>query len=346
MYLYCLFEIYDQRQKTIKALFGQARIYFDVDSIHDMRVEIKRLRALFNLIEWINPAFQAKKELADIRKLFKAAGKLRDNHVQQELAESWTEKRRYELSEYLNDLKRIEKQSRPSFAKASRKFDTGIFTGIWKNIRPALAALPPEQIRAKAEERLRFMVDRLIAYRSKENFLEEDYHEIRILSKETRYTLEIIRRCFAKEESLQDLDDAIRKLHQALGKWHDDDVGLTFLDTFLLDYEGEALYRRSDYLRLIRGLEREKSRLLGDFERAWRAFLKLADRHGLMEKTAPEAAPEDAGEAEADERAANAADLGAESENESKAEAEAKNGNDPAQPDSVEGPESVGDDDV
>ena len=76
-------------------------------------------------------------------------------------------------------------------------------------------------------------------------------------------------------------------MHQALGKWHDDDVALASLDTFLLDYEGEALFRRGDYFKLIQGLEREKQKLLRDFELAWQAFLKLAAGHELIEEDTP-----------------------------------------------------------
>ena len=287
MDLYCLFEIYAQRQRSIKALFSRAREYFDVDSIHDLRVEIKRLRAFFNMIEWINPAFRAKSELKEIRKLFKAAAIIRDNHVQQELAAAWMEKRRFELSEYLNELKRMERESHRDFSKACRRFEPGKLTEKWRNIRNSLAALPPEQFRLKSEERHRFMIDSLIFFRKKSDFLEEDYHKIRILSKETRYTLEIIRGCFPREQSRQDFDDAIRKMHQALGKWHDDDTGLRYLDTFLLDYEGEPLFRRGDYFKLIQGLEREKRKLLSDFENAWKAFLKLAVKHGFAEENPP-----------------------------------------------------------
>lgn len=288
MSLYCLFEIYAQHQRLIKSLFGSARKFCDVESIHNLRVEIKRLRALFNLIEWINPSFQARSELKELRKLFKAAGVIRDNHVQQELTAAWMKKRRFELSEYLNNLKFEEKEIRGGFSKACAGFNTRVFTEKWQNIRTSLAALPAEQVAIKAQERLRFMIDKLVSFRLKSDFLEEDFHQIRILSKETRYTLEIIRKCFSRGPSMQNIDDGIRKMHQALGKWHDDDMGLQFLDTFLLDYEGEALYRRNDYFKLIQSLEGEKKRLLSDFEKAWTAFLKLAAEHHLVDEDSPD----------------------------------------------------------
>jgi CHAD domain-containing protein len=285
--LYCFFEIYAERQRAIKALFDQARKLFSVDAVHDLRVEIKRLRALFNLIQWINPGFQAKTEMKDIRRLFKAAGRLRDIHVQQELAAAWAGRRRLELSEYLNDLMLREKAGRPVFAKACRRFDPGLFIEKWRNIRSSLSALTPDDIRTKAEERLRSRIDGLVAFRGGTGFTEEEYHRIRILSKETRYTLEIIRKCYPGKRSLQDLDDAIRRMHRALGRWHDDDVGLRYLDAFLLDYEGEALFRRGDYFKLIRALEEEMRELLAGFEKAWEAFLTLAAGHGLLEEEAP-----------------------------------------------------------
>ena len=82
----CLGEYYKSQEQKIRQNFHLAVSTFDVESIHELRVEIKRLRAFFHLIGHINPVFHPEQDLQKILGLFKSAGKIRDIHVQQNMA--------------------------------------------------------------------------------------------------------------------------------------------------------------------------------------------------------------------------------------------------------------------
>ena len=118
MFQQCLLKYYTSRCQNIQGHFFNAANYFDPDGIHDLRVEIKQLRAFFRLIEWIAPKFSAKKNLRNFRKLFKAASDLRDIHVQQELTRKWAKDMEVFLSEYYNSLKQKELPARKKFLAA------------------------------------------------------------------------------------------------------------------------------------------------------------------------------------------------------------------------------------
>jgi CHAD domain-containing protein len=279
MYPECLWTYYGNLLRIIQENYNLAVRFADVEGVHDMRVGIKRLRAYFNLIEWINPVFQAKQNIKPIRRLFKAAGKVRDIHVQQELMMRWTTELNLEMSEYTNFLKLKETEERKRFADfAKKKFDFKVFRSNWAMIQNVLSFISMEYIQYKSEERFNSQVEELIKFKEKENFVEDDYHAIRILSKEARYTLEVLQTCFPPKGLWEKLNEALRKVHQALGRWHDNDVALLFLDGFLLGYAGRSFFDRNSYVEFKKSLADDKSRQLEDFEQKWSNFLAVMQK--------------------------------------------------------------------
>lgn len=276
MYPECLWTYYGNLQRIVEENYNLAVRFADVEGVHDMRVGIKRLRAYFNLIEWINPVFQAKQNLKPIRRLFKASGKVRDIHVQQELIKRWVTELDLEMSEYYNFLKQKETEERKRFADfAKKKFDLKVFQSNWTLIQNVLSFISTEYIQFKSEERFNAQIEELIKFKEKENFVEDDYHAIRILSKETRYTLEVLQTCFPPKNIWTQLNETLRKVHQALGRWHDDDVSFLFLDGFLLSYAGKSFFDRNSYVKYKKSLVDDKMKQLAEFEQRWLDFLAV-----------------------------------------------------------------------
>lgn len=276
MYPECLWTYYGNLQRIVEENYNLAVRFADVEGVHDMRVGIKRLRAYFNLIEWINPVFQAKQNLKPIRRLFKASGKVRDIHVQQELVRRWASELDLEMSEYYNFLKQKETEERKRFADfAKKKFDLKVFQSNWTLIQNVLSFISTEYIQFKSEERFNAQIEELVKFKEKENFIEDDYHAIRILSKEMRYTLEVLQTCFPPKNIWTQLNETLRKVHQALGRWHDDDVSLLFLDGFLLRYAGKSFFDRNSYVKYKKNLADDKVKQLAEFEQRWLDFLTV-----------------------------------------------------------------------
>ncbi len=276
MYPECLWTYYGNLQRIIEENYHLAVRFADVNGIHDMRVGIKRLRAYFNLIEWINPVFQAKQNMKPVRRLFKAAGRLRDIHVQQELVRRWASELDLEMSEYCNFLKQKEMEERKRFADfAKKKFDRKTFQSNRTLIQNVLSFISTEYIQYKSEERFNAQIEEMIAFKEKESFVEDDYHAIRILSKEARYTLEVLQTCFPPKDIWTQLNETLKKVHQALGRWHDDDVSLLFLDGFLTSYAEGPFFDRNSYIEYKKRLVNDKVMQLADFAQRWLDFLTV-----------------------------------------------------------------------
>ncbi len=271
----CYWEYYKGQQQRIKTDYGRALKHFEIEGVHDLRVDIKRLRAYFNLIEAINPVFQAKPNIKRIRRLFKSAGPLRDVQVQLQVVQKWSQDLDLELSEYFNYLKQMEISTRKDFYLRGHKFDFAIFKSNWNKIRRSLMYISPEYIQLKAEDRFNDLVKEVISFKTSQDFVEEDYHAIRILSKEARYTLEIIQGCYPPQSHWETLNNTLRSLHQALGKWHDADIALVFLDGFMLEYTQSSFFSKDSYMSYIKGLQRQKLDMIKLFEKNWKNFTVL-----------------------------------------------------------------------
>ena len=283
----CLLTYYDARCQNIREAFFTSSIYFDPDGIHDLRVEIKQLRALFRVIEWMTPKFRAKKYLRNLRALFKAAGDLRDAHVQQELARTWAKETEVFLNEYYNTLKHKELPARQSFATFTEQFELEKELGVnEKRIKSALKTLSHDDISQKLHKRVTKQLKHILQYGKNGQYSETRLHKLRILTKETRYTLDMTTRCFPELiETADELNHHLRGLHQALGKCHDGDVANAHFDEFQAEFSKQTLSDsetivhndEKDYADLHQKIQREKDSHLATFEERWNAFWAFLD---------------------------------------------------------------------
>ncbi len=271
------YEYYDNQHQKIRTSFELASKYFDVEGIHELRVEIKRQRAFFDLIEAINPNFHAHQNLQKIRKLFKAAGALRDLHIAQAAIRKWTQALSLQLSEYYNFLVQRESVVRPEFSAACKKFSFGVFKKNGEHIINLIQYLPADYAQFKTQQQFEGIIAQLIEFRSKTGLATEDYHKIRILAKAARYTLEIPQLCFVTNDRLNQLNGALQEVHQALGKWHDDEIVMQAFEAFTVDNSAPTWFDQQSYQIFPKKLRQEKTRLLRTFEAKWDKLMGILE---------------------------------------------------------------------
>jgi len=277
MFQQSLFEYYQTLAASIQAHFVRAAAYRDPDAVHEMRVGIKQLRAFFRVVESLAPAaFPAKKYLRPIRTLFKISGALRDAQVQQELTRVWAKEMGIFLSEYYNELKRKELRAGAAFAEFADHFE--LEDELQRNSERLLYAVIPlteTQALQNIRSRLAHQLLELHAYEEREPLEECCLHPLRILAKETRYTLGIAARCFP-ELNNSELDDRLRGIHQALGKWHDSEVAREHLDEFhAVHARASSLTDEHVYDLLFLKIRDEKETCFHEFQVCWGEFLQL-----------------------------------------------------------------------
>jgi len=280
--LISLAQYHNRLTRIILRNFIAARDSYSVDGIHDFRVAIKRWRALMVLLQAILPGFEFASCRKALNRVFKAAGRVRDCHIQQELIRDSRSNRDWSLSEYYNDLKKAELAARDRFARVAEELDPQLLGAVEMQIAQATSGAQTDVLVRGAFRRLAQGLRILLRYDLPGGFPESDLHAIRIKSKETRYMVEIMQTCLSHRLDLGDLNRRLRGVHQGLGLWHDREVALERLRAFLKHTSRKTLHAPTSYTAFARELREGEGTALRAFESAWVNFVRLTDKSGAL----------------------------------------------------------------
>ena len=252
------------RRKLIRDINRNLRIVIErpeVDAVHDFRVGVKRLTALYYFLHDIDPAIEARRILKPYRRLFKSIGNIRDRHIALELIRNPAEAgagniktmtRAVEVSireNYRDFGKQIERKQ-PLSIRSPTLNATGISTAAILRHKPRVLEKLLQQV-----------------LQVEKNLHADIWHGKRILLKRYHHVLDAFQYCPGHA-----LDEAeikqIRVLEQLLGDWHDRVVTIELLQALpIVDSARQSL---------IAELKRQDKTLLD----AARIYLhKFADWH-------------------------------------------------------------------
>ncbi len=268
------FEAFYARQIAyFRVQFAAASEYLVSDALHDMRVCLKRLRTFFNLIEAIDLHFRARKSFAPVRPLFRAAGRVRDLQVLEARVRQVSLADGLELSEFYNWLKQAERREGRRFRRACRRFDPRFFESSWTSMAAVLSGQPVPRVMVEAEARLADLLSDLKKEAAPARSAR--LHLIRIRSNEARHTLETIRQDRSSDRRSASIDKLLREVHQALGRWHDDELALGSVRKFRKGRQARPLFSFTSYLEFSRRAKERKAADLAEFRSAWTTLSRV-----------------------------------------------------------------------
>jgi CHAD domain-containing protein len=242
------------------------------EAIHELRVGIKRLRAGLRLAEWLNPRYSAAPRFRPFRRLSKAAANPRDLDVRMETVRRLSGELNLDLSEYYNHLKVRERRSRAHFRAFAAGFPREKFRGLRKRLRRALDRIGEDYIRYRTERFFEEQFRVLATMADRRDLSSRDLHRIRILAKEVRYVGEILACGESPSTTYQEADPPLKRLHQALGCWHDAQISKERVERFLRRQKPQKLYDRGSYDRFAARLAHEAEQGLANFRSEWGRF--------------------------------------------------------------------------
>lgn len=221
---------------------------FNFDAIHDMRVAVKRMRALMILAEKLQPSFNSAETEGELKQLFRLSGKMRDAQVQQSLLADYAEKLNISFGEYDLYLRNFEKKSIRKFTSYLKVNTSTDFTG---NLSQTLTDLFNKTESAQIVTAINLLVDELLAKVREMNDdqqHDEHLHEIRRKLKQCNYLLSVFDKNDPGLPRLNETLQLLEKANNLLGEWHDHDVAREFLFNFLSnknhdDYPGYSRYK-------------------------------------------------------------------------------------------------------
>jgi len=186
----------------------------DEDPVHDFRVGVKRLTALYRFLHQINPELNARELLKPYRVPFKSIGNIRDVHIAVHLIDSLEEISPQDSKALIKGLNakarqdyRVFQKNNPADHRLSIRIPTIKSTGISARAitrqKPVVLAQLLAQILSTGK--------RMDA---------TQWHKKRILLKRYHHTLDAF--CFCPGHLLDETElKQIKILEQLLGDWHD-----------------------------------------------------------------------------------------------------------------------------
>lgn len=243
-----------------------------------MRVALKRLRTFFNMVGAIDPSFPAEEAFGPARKLFRAAGRVRNVQVLKANAYGSAKAAGLEISEYYNWLLESEPDAARRLSRACKRFRDDFFDRAWTPIGAVLVEGP---LRRRIRNRLEARLFALVREMRREGAARRNalrIHALRTLAKETRYTLEILEECGLTGDDAPRFNERLRDVHQALGRWHDEAVVLESLREFRSGRESVPFFSPGSYRAFARLTRVRQAEDLASFEAGWAALMAFLGR--------------------------------------------------------------------
>jgi CHAD domain-containing protein len=231
---------------------------FNVEAIHKMRTSVKRIRALYILVEHMtDKKFRAKKQLKNIRILFKFGGRIREIQIERQLLASYELKLDNKYPEYNEYLLKRERREIAKFLKnIPKNSDRETILNNEKFVR-TIDAFDEELIREKTRSFLDYKT-RVIHNLINKPASNERIHSNRTHLKQIYYLYDILLEISGREVLLGIENTRLREIEKYFGTWHDLVNSPLYLNAFLKTKNAQP---KRKYLALKRQISADRKKM-------------------------------------------------------------------------------------
>ncbi len=264
-----LYRFYKQKEEIFHKNFLIILRKPGINSFHDFRVSIKRIKAIFRLLELISPDFNAIKNLKPFRAVYNTSGKIREIQVNLKTIENYQLKP--ESRVYFQDYCSIqEKKNLSRLHDKLIEFDHKSVKKAKKKIKKCCEEITQEEILKKAEL---FIRDRfgIIEGNISVSPNEVSTHEARICLKEISAVLMLLRKMQYPGFDKKLLEFA-KVTEDKLGRWHDKVDLVSFIEKFIRATKLSAEIKE-EYRAIQLEILKENKEFLGHIESLMKATI-------------------------------------------------------------------------
>jgi len=202
-------QYFKERVIAIEVLLKKSGKKFTKEDFHELRVEIKKLRALIELLAFSTKNFESKIIFKPVKKIFNQAGKVRE--IQLEKTSFNRYKEHSQVKAYLQKLHPKELKAKKNFS-AVYKTAPYRLAKMYAHIIPAIKKVDGRDVKKYTAGKEKEIKKLLHSKKLKS----PQVHELRSMLKEWHYNIKSLDlktsdNAFKNADSLQDL----------IGKWHD-----------------------------------------------------------------------------------------------------------------------------
>lgn len=239
---------WNKRVSRVVSLISKKGSNRSASYYHDLRIEIKKIKALFELIHFHNKKFKRRANLHPFKKLFERAGRIREIQMERKMLKRYLQQTR---SRYLAVLLAIQNEYEQSFVQIQ-------FPKIVEDVRSMKKPIGKyfSSIKKKAAEAHVIKMKRKIMKMLSIELGDKDVHKIRKRLKTLHYNIAQIQ---ASIEILEGKQWA--SFLELLGRWHDCEVAILHLKKFIGKSKPEKV-TMDEVSSILFNLTKEKARLL------------------------------------------------------------------------------------
>jgi len=223
-----LIKYHTKRLRKIRALIDDLLENKNEVGIHKLRIEIKKIKAFYRLIESIDPGFESKKRFRQFNYIAKASNDIRDLQVILCLPEINDAKK----GEFFLYLIKQRNKSLKNFNKALKNWDTNILKKTEAKVKVKIKAFGDVKIKNEINKVLAESRENMKLFsEGNEQKKVHSLHSLRKLIKEQEHNLKLFSKMADKPsvKALKKLDS----LQNAIGQWHDSQKTLELIDNFM-----------------------------------------------------------------------------------------------------------------
>ena len=212
-----LIERYNHLSESFDSSFEETFQKQGIEDIHKLRVTIKKLRALWSLMELTNQGEWFKEEHYNLSsKLFSEAGKVREGQINLSMLSK--NKSKY-LQPYKEYLKSSQELSNQNLLLHMTVFDRGKFALLNKELNVLMQRQSSQSI---LEQSLNYVAEQISEVHRLINELPDDrkLHKIRIHLKAVAEILNLMNN-LDEESRMESYLKDIKEINAQIGKWHD-----------------------------------------------------------------------------------------------------------------------------
>jgi CHAD domain-containing protein len=211
-----------------------------VETLHQFRVEIKKIRAVFFHLEEMPVQKSFKKIHRQIKKIFRKAGEIRE--LQLEMA--WLEKhRKFNLLRLMQYESQLRKSDKYFHKRIPNMLDT--FKKACRKTAHKLSTLTQLQTDQYISKKWQAVLLPLL-----KNIDEKFWHETRKGVKQLVYARHWINADTILQKKVISIFISLDKLQNAIGKWHDLDLLATKIQHLRKNMEGHTILQREQQLAM------------------------------------------------------------------------------------------------
>lgn len=245
---------------------------YDKEAIHEMRVSIKKIKALFLFFEFCNKRFSYKKAYMDYKLVFRKTGIIRDLQIHQEHLSNWQEKKKTDFGDYGKMLKYREIENQVAFSYLHERIQTNIFekSGM-------VSLLRNTNIKKHVTSYIKETLKSISAFDILQVSSFDEIHEFRKILKELQYNLASFQYSMPEIKINKIFLRNLKSFTEILGLWHDNFMLLCHLYDYKKTYVRHVLPKNDPVSALERKYYRNNFYFFKKIDLKHKGFLANAE---------------------------------------------------------------------